>query len=366
MKVCHFTSAHKPNDIRIFHKECVSLAKIGHDVYLVSAHESKLEEGGVTFIHAKNTANSRISRMLRTTRSVYQEALKLDADIYHFHDPELLFYGFKLKRKGKIVIYDAHEDVPRQIMAKFWIPRLLRKCVSLIFERFENYIAKRLSAVVVSTPHIRKRFIQIHPKTIDVCNYPLLQELVGEIDDNSKQEEICYVGGLSVVRGIHEMMESLSNLPNIRLNLAGSFSTNELEKEVKSHKNWSQVSFHGYVGRQELISLFQRSKVGLVTLLPTPNHLESLPIKMFEYMSAGIPVVCSNFPLWMEIVQDNECGISVDPSNSEEIAEAVQQLLKSPERSKLMGENGKKAVIERYNWEQQFKKLAQLYEELKH
>lgn len=364
MKICHFTSAHKPDDIRIFHKECTSLAEAGYEVFLVSAYQSDALPGDVKFIHAGSKSRGRISRMLFTAKEVYKAAKAVDAEIYHFHDPELLRFGLKLKRQGKKVVYDAHEDVPRQIMAKFWIPKIFRKLISVCFEKYENYVAKRLSAVVVSTPHIRKRFIQVHPKTIDVCNYPLMTELMEPTSWDEKQNEFCYVGGISVVRGIQELMDTLALLPEFRMNLAGNFSNAELEEQIKAKEAWNRVEFYGYVGRKELLSIFQRSKIGMVTLLPTPNHMESLPIKMFEYMSAGIPVISSNFPLWEEIVGENKCGVCVDPTQPEQMAKAIEWIVSRPEEAKKMGENGRLAILEKYNWGIEKEKLFALYEAL--
>lgn len=364
MKVCHFTSAHQPGDIRIFHKECVSLARAGHEVYLVAANTEEKVQHGVQIVSASVPASGRISRMIKTSKAVYKKALSLDAEIYHFHDPELLRFALRLKRKGKKVIYDAHEDVPRQILAKFWIPKLFRKLISVCFEWYENYVAKRVSAVVVSTPHIRERFLKINPNTVDVCNYPLVDELMEPSDWNEKHNEICYVGGISEVRGINQLMDALAFIPSVRLNLAGNFSNETLEAQVREKEKWNMVEFYGYVGRNELLAIFKRSKIGMVTLLPTPNHMESLPIKMFEYMSAGIPVICSDFPLWKEIVSVNNCGICVDPNNPEAIATAVQKLLGDPELSVQWGKNGRKAILEKFNWGIEEEKLRRVYSEL--
>ena len=364
LKVCHFTSAHPAEDIRIFHKECVSLAKAGHEVYLVSAHSGNKKIKGVQFVGVNSPKRGRIGRMLITTREVYKKAKSLEADVYHFHDPELLFFANRLKRAGKIVIYDAHEDVPRQIMAKFWIPKLFRKIISISIEKFENSIARKLNAVVVSTPYIRERFIKINSNTVDICNYPLMQELVKSSNWEEKHNEICYVGGLSEVRGIKQLIDSLAFIPSIRLNLAGAFSNVALEQDVKARKTWKNVEFYGYVGRDELLSVFQRSKIGLVTLLATPNHVNSLPIKMFEYMGAGIPVISSDFPYWKDIVESNKCGICVDPNDPEAIAKGVQFLLDNQEEAREMGKNGRLAIIEKYNWEIEEKKLLDVYQSL--
>jgi glycosyltransferase involved in cell wall biosynthesis len=366
MKVCHFTSAHKSDDIRIFHKECVSLAEAGYEVYLVASNTEEKILQGVTIINVDKPNAGRFSRMLKTSKAVYKKALSLDAEIYHFHDPELLRFALRLKRKGKYVIYDAHEDVPRQIMAKFWIPKMFRKIISVIVEKYENHVARKLAAVVVSTPHILKRFEKINANSIDVCNYPMMKELVESTSWMDKKDEICYVGGITEVRGIQQLMDVLELLPKIRLNLAGNFSTEELKENIIRRKSWTAVSFHGYVDRTELLDIFQDSKIGMVTLLNTPNHLDSLPIKMFEYMSARIPVIASNFPLWKEIIKEGNCGICVNPEDPKEIAAAIQQIIDNPELAQEMGANGRKLVLEKYNWDIEKKKLIEIYSLLRH
>jgi glycosyltransferase involved in cell wall biosynthesis len=112
------------------------------------------------------------------------------------------------------------------------------------------------------------------------------------------------------------------------------------------------------------MATMRRSLAGLVLLHPVINYLDALPIKMFEYMSAGLPVIASDFPLWREIIEKNECGLCCDPLKPEKIAEAVQWVLDHPQEARIMGENGRRAVIEKYNWESEGKKLVKLYEDL--
>jgi glycosyltransferase involved in cell wall biosynthesis len=81
-------------------------------------------------------------------------------------------------------------------------------------------------------------------------------------------------------------------------------------------------------------------------------------------MAAGLPVIASNFPLWKEIVEGNGCGICVDPLNPKEIAEAIKYLMKHPGSTEQMGKNGRRAVIEKYTWEKEGKKLLDLYAQL--
>ena len=361
IKICHFSSAHPSSDIRIFHKQCSSLSKEGFTVYLVVANEENKIVNGVNIINVESINKSRFTRFLKTSKNVYSKAISIDADIYHFHDPELLLYALKLKRKGKIVIYDVHEDVPKTILAKFWINKYLRNFVSILFKKFENYIAKRLDYIITATPHIRDRFLKVNPNTIDINNFPLLSELASPVNWSDKSNEVCYIGALTQIRGLETLIESVSKTINVRLNLAGQFDQNSFEENLKLKKDWDIVNNYGYINRKETIQIMSKSKVGMVTFFPVPNHIDSQPNKMFEYMSAGIPVIGSFFPLWKEILEVNECGICVNPEDSDDISKAIKYLIENEDTAEQMGKNGREAVLEKYNWGIEEKKLINIY-----
>jgi glycosyltransferase involved in cell wall biosynthesis len=365
IKICHLTSAHPNNDIRIFHKECSSLAKENYfDVYLVSVNSEEKTENKVKLVNAISNSSNRFTRIFHSSRSVYRKAKELDADIYHFHDPELLPYGLKLKKQGKVVIYDAHEDVPRQILGKPWIPLFLRRIISFCFEKYENFICKKLSCIVTSTPTIEARFKKVNPLSLAICNYPILSENEFIPNWSERLDEVCYVGGISEIRGIKEIIRVLGKSESYRLNLAGAFSPINLREDIIKEKGWSFVNEYGVVNRTQIINILNKSKIGLVTLHPRDNYLDSLPIKMFEYMYAGIPVIASDFPLWKKIIQDNDCGKCVDPFNLDEIMESIDYLMKNSSIAEKMGKNGRKAVIEKYNWSVEEEKLVHLYRQL--
>lgn len=167
----------------------------------------------------------------------------------------------------------------------------------------------------------------------------------------SKQAEVCYVGGISKIRGISEVCLAMGMLQsNARLNLCGCFSEAGLAHAVKAMPGWQRVNEYGYVDRTGIREVLSRSVAGLVTLHPEINYIDALPVKMFEYMSAGIPVIASDFPLWREIIESNDCGLLVDPLNPSAIAQAIDYLVTHPEEAQRMGINGRKAVNERYNW----------------
>jgi glycosyltransferase involved in cell wall biosynthesis len=363
IRVCHLTSVHRADDIRIFVKECVSLAAAGFDTHLVAPAEKNYTEKGVHVHGISKAGGRRISRMWKTVNAVYQKAIEINADIYHLHDPELLRIALKLKRKGKKVIYDAHEDVPKQILAKHWIPGPFRNFFARIFRHYENQKVSRLSGVITSTPGIRDRLLKVNKNCTDINNYPLLSEFQ-EASQNTVRNGICYIGGITEKRGIMQLLNILSKEKNITLELAGAFSPAGLEVKVTSHPNWRWVTYHGLVNRKQICEILSRCKVGMVTLLPTPNHLESQPIKMFEYMAAGLPVIASDFPFWKQIVEKKVCGICVNPFDEKAIQKAVIYLLNHPEEAQKMGENGRNAVLNEYNWEAESKKLVAFYQSI--
>jgi glycosyltransferase involved in cell wall biosynthesis len=365
VKVCHLTSAHPESDIRIFHKECKSLSNDSlFDVYLVAVNAKESNDENVTIVSAESKSKNRLIRIFNSSRKVFLKALEIDADIYHFHDPELLPYGLKLRKKGKIVIYDAHEDVPRQILGKPWIPFPLRKIISYFFEKYENYVSSRLSFIITSTPTIEKRYLKINKNSSAICNYPILTENGTLPLWETRENTLCYVGGITEIRGIREIIKVLEADPTLILNLAGEFSPPSLKEDIIKMKGWKQVNYFGVVDRNKVVEILNQSKIGIVTLHPKQNYLDSLPIKMFEYMYAGMPVIASDFPLWKQIIGKNSSGFCVDPFDIKSTLNLVHKLLKDQEGAKIMGESGRMAVIKEYNWSIEGEKLVQIYRQL--
>ena len=364
MKVCHLTSVHPHTDTRIFIKECQSLAKVGYEVHLVAPGAPDSFVDGVNIHGVKKETGSRLKRMTKTVNRVYEKGLEIDADVYHFHDPELIPVGLKLKKRGKKVIYDVHEDVPRQILSKHWLPSILRKPISFIFEKYENYAAKKFDAIITATPFINNRFKSLGCNAVNVNNYPIIDELYTPTTDWSKKKRaVCYVGGIAKIRGINEMVESIDKTDAVLL-LGGAFSNPTDKENVQKKKGWSKVKELGFLNRTQISEVFQQAMAGLVVLHPTINYIDALPVKMFEYMAAGLPVIASNFPLWRDIIEGNKCGICVDPLNINEISQAVQWIIDNPDEAKEMGQRGRKAVEEKFNWENESKKLIGVYQEL--
>lgn len=362
LRVVHLTSVHPRYDTRIFIKQCRSLVRRGYDVSLVVADGRGDElQAGVKIIDV-GCPKGRFDRVMRTTWRVLKKATSLNADLFHLHDPELIIAGLNLKRLGKKVVFDSHEDVPRQILGKPYLPQPLRRVLSMAMERFERLACPRLDGVIAATPYIRDKFVALGARSVDINNFPIMDELAVTLPWSEKKLEVCYIGGLEVTRGIREIVRACESLhSSARLNLAGRFTDPELEKELKACPGWGRVNLLGYLDRTGVGETLEHSMAGLVTLHPIVNYLDALPVKMFEYMAAGIAVIASDFPLWREIVMRNECGVCIDPLDPVAIAEAIDYLVTHPDVSSRMGMNGRAAVAARYNWTKEEQKLLAFY-----
>ena len=355
-KICHFTSVHDPYDDRIYLKECISLSEAGYTIYIVAKgrdmREKKIQLVGCGMPH------NRFERIFLYSRKIYKEAKRLNCDIYHFHDPELLPYGLKLKRQGKKVIFDSHEDIPSQILDKQWIPRPIRRLLSWIYKRYESYVVKRIDGVVAATNHIADCFRDRTHKIVVINNYPKLDDIKFGSTPFSKREPIvCYAGGISEIRGEKLMIEAMNGV-EADLVLAG-------DHDVLTFSNGNgEVRYIGQLERSSVNDLYRRAKIGLCLLYPTANYVRSLPIKLFEYMAAGLPFVASDFSLWRSIAEDEQCGFCVDYEKPFAVKEAIQYILNHDEEAQEMGKRGRRAIEEKYNWSHEEKKLLSFYKNL--
>lgn len=366
-KIVHLTSAHPALDVRIFHKECRSLARAGNHVTIIGCHDSDLIVDQVR-IKAVPTERRRLARMTRGIWRVYREALRQEADVYHFHDPELIPVGLLLRAAGKRVIYDVHEDVPKDILSKHYLPPWSRRLLASLVGGIQAAAARHFSAVVAVTPSIADRFRALNRRTFIIRNLPLPEEWASLQESSpweSRPAAVAYIGGVTAQRGIREMVHAMALLPadlQPTLEIAGNDLPPHVHpQELRSHPGWARVHHHGVLDRSGIIHLLGNVRAGLVLFHPKPNHWEAMPHKLFEYMGAGLPVIASDFPLWRQMIESSRCGILVDPLNTSVIAAAIRHVLTHPDEAQEMGRRGREAVLSQYNWDTQEPELINLY-----
>lgn len=364
-KICHLTSVHYWQDNRIFFKECVSLAANGFEVTLIAFSDKASTNtiDGVTVKLLNFDRHNRVGRLLNGKNLIYQEAINLNAEIYHIHDPELISVAKKLKNKNnKIVIYDAHEDVPMQILYKSWLgPLFIRKIISKIYDSYEKKSIKKLDGLISVIDEITSKFNNKNKVTIK--NYPNTSALK-LIDKNRviKKKQIIYVGDITYQRGALEYVKMMEFLPSdYTLVLIGKCDDTELLKELKSNSNWDKVKFLGFIPINDVYIQLLESKIGLCVLHPEKNYLTSLPTKGFEYMAAQLPLVISDFEYWNPFFKD--CGIMVKPKSPKLIADAINLLIND---EKLYAEKVSNCykLSDQYSWSNEEKKLINLYNTL--
>ncbi|MBQ6575165.1 MAG: glycosyltransferase family 4 protein [Lachnospiraceae bacterium] len=365
IKVCHMTSAHNAEDIRIFHKECTSLAKAGYDVYLVERGDS-YEKNGVHIIGVGDIPGNRIKRMTDGAKKVYEKALAVDADLYHFHDPELMPYALKLKKKGKKVVFDSHEHYRSQILHKEYLPKICRKIIAGLYGAYEDNMLSKIDGVIFPCPMDGVFPLECaHRAYVD--NPPMLSELYDKYDENEPKvpNSVCLIGSLTYNRGITHFVKAVSKA-GCKAFVGGVFSPESLRDEVLSYEGIDNIEFLGRLNRDEVLSVLKKSMVGISAPLNLGqyNHTDNIATKTCEYMSMGLPVIMTRQPFIEKMLKQYDFGICVDPEDTEEYANAINYLLNNPEKARRLGQNGRKTIKEVLNWEKEQNNLLGLYREI--
>ncbi len=369
-RVAHLTSVHPPFDIRIFQKECRSLARFGYEVVLIAPHDRDERVDGVSILGVP-ARPGRLSRVLHTSRDVFRRAVKADCDLYHIHDPELLPVGQRLRRRGRKVVFDMHENLPLQIRGKHWIPSGLRPAASVAARWTERLMFRGIRVVTALSEESFARHYHWVGDAVSLQNMPLHDELLPI--DVTRQESFCagYLGGITAARGSRVMLEASAILRSSgaepELRLIGSFTPASHQQEIErqiGELGLENARLHEHMPSANAWRLIARCHVGFVLFQSLPNNVESTPNKLFEYMALGIPVIASDFPRFRRIVEETGCGLCVRPDDPGQVAMAIGWMRDHPAEAAAMGQAGRDAVMQKYRWDAEFPKLARLYEEL--
>lgn len=363
-KVAHLTSVHAAADTRILHKECVALAEYGYDVVLIAPHARDDVIRGVRVRGIPREA-SRLLRMTRSVFRIYRVALEEDCELYHFHDPELIPVGLLLRMRGRQVVYDVHEDYRTSIQQKHYLPLTLRFGVAALVAKFEE-LASRAFPLVLAERYYLRRF----PRGHLVLNYPLAEQIAAGPRSHSPPADgirLLYTGGVSEDRGalIHASLVTLCDKAQVHVvgRCAPALATRMREVAGDGEPRLFITGEQGHVRYEDILNLYRRGgwTAGLALFPPTPHYREKELTKFFEYMAAGIPILCSDFPVWRSLIANAGCGLTVDPNDPGEIRAALELLISNPGEASAMGQRGREAVRQRFNWRREASGLFDLY-----
>lgn len=360
MIICHYTTVHKRYDTRVLYKQCVSSLSVAETVYLIVADgKGDEEKEGVNIIDLGQHL-SLFQRLFTTQRKLLKKLKELNADLYQFHDPELIPVSWLFARQ-RTVIYDVHENLLDQIKHK---PAL--KHLSFLLRPFIKWglfkMLYRFKLILCATDEIYQT-IGHHRKQI-IYNYPKLKPLFDEPEaEEQKDFKICYIGGLSRARGIDKMIQAVSEIEGIKLVLAGVFSEENYKSYCMSLSGWNKVDHLGWIKQEKAPKILKQSALGMCILEPTPAYIDAIPTKALEYMSCSIPFLSTELRFCETIVKRYKCGLIVKNTVNAIRNGILYYKNKESERIKH-GQNGLKAIHANYRWENEEKKLLESYKSI--
>jgi glycosyltransferase involved in cell wall biosynthesis len=365
------TSVHDPFDPRVFHRQARTLAAAGYRVTLLAPHAADTSAGGVR-VRGVPPPRSRAGRPLVWLR-LLGRALRARADVYHLHDPELLPLGLLLARAtGRPVVYDAHEYYRHEVATRPWIPAPLRPAAAATVHAVETFVARRLAAVVAVNAHMAAGFRARGARAVAVHNYPPSVYLSAVPPATVRPPVVAYVGVLTRPRGLDTLWYAGRALrrraPAAEVRVIGRVDwvgmPPDIPRDPAAWRAEAATSFVGTIPAEQVPAALAGVAVGWIPFHPTPNQTPGLPLKLLEYMAAGLPVVVSDFGAMAALVREAACGLCVPADDPEAHAEALARLLADPSAARSMGARGRGAVERRYSWEAEAARLLALYAEL--
>ena len=362
MKIAYLTSVHPRNDTRV-NKICETSLKFS-EVFLICADGyGNLKKKNFT-IYDLGAPKNRLFRLWTTCNQIYKIATNINADIYHIHDPELIRVGINLIKQGKKVIFDSHEDILDQLKDKIYLNFFIKYLFVIFYFFYQKITLKKFTGLIAATNKILKKIKKFNSNVIVIYNYPEINKFFFSKPVDSKKFKICYIGDISINRGVQNLVKSLEFVKNdITLVLAGKFESKKLLAKLKKYPCWKKVNYLGYVHHNVFFNSFN-FQAGMLNLLNTRNHFESMPNKLFEYMKYGIPIIYSNFNFWKRIIKKNNCGVYCNETSPQDIAYKIDYIINNPIIAKKMSMNGLKAFKKYYNWTSEEKKLIKFYKKI--
>lgn len=354
-RIAHVSSVHSRYDTRILFNQCSSLSCSFDTTFFVC--DGKADEV-INNVKIQNCFNyeTRLARILASIFTLIFHVWKKDIKIYHLHDPELFFLAILLKGLGKKVIFDVHEDYYVDIKGKSWLTPKTGKLISSIYKLIFSYVFHICDAVITVTEKIQFK-INCNSKLIK--NYPKPSRFQSKTGVKKKFSAI-YVGSISIQRGIQSIL-NLNNKLELPIAIAGRFADQKSEKLVFEQAETGKVVYLGFVRPDEVPEAMRTASLGVHLVSSNENLLSGLPLKIFEYIAAGLPVICSKSSTWEAFFKDFNTVFFVDPHSMEELDRALE-LCKTVTSDMLL--NSQLLLHKKYSWESQYQHLFDIYDQL--
>lgn len=370
--VCILSSVHPALDNRIFYREARSLQRAGYQVTLMAVYPRDEVKDGIEIIGLP-----RVPRWQRPLLwlTLLRRALAVQADVYHFHDPELLLATPWLRLlSGKPTIYDVHEPHGEFIQIKEYLPAWLRGPLAGIFRRLEPGLARRQSALILADDCLADAYPDGPALRATLLNLPersfVEQALAASRDLGERPPTVLHLGGHKKSRGTALMIEAFEavvrEMPSARLRLVGPFSPPDLEQEVRQdiarRGLQDAVEVVGHVPFEQVGDYLARASVGWLALQPLPKFQIGVATKLFEYMAYALPIVSSDLQPSRRVIQGGVNGYLATADDPAAHAEAILRLLRDPQAARAMGHRGQELVQTQYSWDAMEERLLALYE----
>ncbi|HEY5865092.1 MAG TPA: glycosyltransferase family 4 protein [Candidatus Tectomicrobia bacterium] len=372
MHICHITTVHPAKDARIFYRMSRALAERGYPVTLIAP------EAADDALVRMSTWNAQIGRARRPTRLAWalRASVAARADIYHFHDPELIPVGLMLKvlRPSAAIVYDVHEDYPAMMRVKYWIPKPLRPLMAQAAHLANIAAGVCLDGIVVADPSVQQDFQHVaRHKALVYYNFPTLSLFTPATTALSvAQADLVYIGGMSERAGIFVLLDALALLarqgstPSVRLAgyTDGAVGLAAIHQGITQRGLRQQVELHGRIPHTQVPAWIRSGRIGLVMLQPIAKFMKNIPTKLFEYWACGLPVIASDLPPIRPFLTEGTNGLRFDPTSAADLARAINWFIQHPDKSKRMGQDGQKQVQTEWNNDRQIKNLVDLYRQI--
>ena len=392
IRICFLADKHDLHDDRIYWKMAVPLKEEGAEVhyYLIGdREESGTSEEGISYRIwklRKYSSNSYLNFAFKhlNPASNYQKMLlaakSLEADIYHFHDLWLNRIGPALKGlpHSPVVFYDAREPYTDDYLS-MKSSNLISSSFLRIFARWvdfwEKHRSKHYDMVIANEENVRDRFRKVLGKKKAEVIFNFYQSRytdqakVDEATFANKPFDLIYSGMLTDDRGAFAILRATERLvkihPKLKVLLLGRIDPPGLKIRmvdfIKENQLENTILFKSQVPYTEVWRYYSQSKIGLILWQPVQNLRIKMPIKLFEYMAFGLPIIGSDLGHISSCIKKENCGILVDPEDPVQIAESLDFLLTHKEAYRQMSENGSSASKNRYVWKKEFDRLVDLY-----